>query len=177
MQRFSTVLLTATFLVLFVVAADSNGVQAQRGNADGVQSARAQRLSPQSRAWLGTYGYTELAGRTTGGTAIVISHVIHVDEENGALFADVSSDGYQTYRRLRCDARIVGNRLHLYYLNNNYSDGYNAPEMYRRGELLLTLERTRNGRILTFWRAMQPAALRRWSNGRVYFTRVRMTEN
>jgi hypothetical protein len=123
------------------------------------------------KSWVGTYIYGEDAGKNAGGAAIFVEHEITVEKNAGKLSAFISSQGYMTSRALNCTAEIAGDRLKIYF------SGYGEDNMfkpYEKGDLLLTLERRRiKGRdtILTYWNKLEPAAISKWKNGRVYFTK------
>lgn len=119
--------------------------------------------------WVGTYQYGEDGGKNAGGAVIFIHHEITVEKTGGKLSAFISSQGYQTSKALNCTAEAIGNRLKIYF--KDYAED-NVYEPFEKGDLLLTLERRRiKGRnvILTYWNKLEPAALEKWKNGRVYF--------
>jgi hypothetical protein len=123
------------------------------------------------KSWIGTYEYGEDGGKNAGGAAIYISHEINVERNGDKLSAFISSQGYMTSRALNCTTEIAGNRLKIYF--SDYGED-NMFEPYKKGDLLLTLERKRvKGKnvILTYWNKFEPAALAKWKNGRVYFTK------
>lgn len=123
-------------------------------------------------AWIGSYEYGENGGKNAGGAVIYIHHKITVEMDNNKLSAFISSQGYQTSKALTCTAKIVGNKLQIYF--NAYGED-NMYEPYKKGDLLLTLERRRiRGRnvILTHWHKFEPAALSKWKNGGVYFRKT-----
>ena len=93
--------------------------------------------------WAGTYEYTANLGRTAGGTVMLVTYTVEVTSGNARLGGVVEASGYMTDSRLRCDTRTEGNRLNLYF--HSYPDGGTANqygvELYRKGDLLLSLER------------------------------------
>jgi hypothetical protein len=91
-------------------------------------------------AWLGKYEYGESAGKTTGGIVTVIHHEITVKKDGNELPAFIPSQCYQTSKYLKCAAKIVGNRLQIYFLDYGEENLYKP---FERGNLLLTLERQR----------------------------------
>jgi hypothetical protein len=121
--------------------------------------------------WEGSYEYGEGGGQTAGGAGMIVTHELVVYKHGDSLVADLDADGFQTSRSLRCDAREEGGKLNLYF--NGYREG-NILSQYKKGQLLLALERTTlrgRPRLLTYWRAYQPA-LKDLPSGRVYFKKV-----
>jgi hypothetical protein len=160
-----TRLLTASLSLLL---ASAFVAAAQRGR-------RARDVSPPRSAvtqspldqngWEGTYEFGE------GGTGMIVTHRLVVYKRGDSLLADLDADGFQTSRSLRCDARIEGSKLNLYF--SSYRED-NLLARYKKGQLLLTLERTTvrgKLRLLTYWGAYQPT-LKDLPSGRVYFKKV-----
>ncbi|HVE57186.1 MAG TPA: DUF5991 domain-containing protein [Pyrinomonadaceae bacterium] len=121
------------------------------------------------KEWLGTYVFEEDGGKTAGGTAIFIEHRIDINESDDGLLAAIESDGYQTARELVGTTRIEGGKLLIFF--NSYGEN-NILEPYKKGDLLLTLERrTEQGKteILTYWGKFQPVVPKNEKTGKVYF--------
>jgi hypothetical protein len=124
----------------------------------------------EDASWEGTYGFSEDPGRNAGHGPMIAEHTIVIRKSGDRLIADIDADGYQTIRRLRCDAKISGNRISFYFHSFREGKGFAT---YKKGQLLLALERaTVRGRTrtLTYWGAYQPI-FRTLKNGRVYFER------
>jgi hypothetical protein len=122
--------------------------------------------------WVGTYTFEESGGRTASGAGMFVRHVIKVYRREGELVADIDADGYQTSSHLRCDARIEGNKISFYF--DRYRED-NTFEPYRKGQLLLSLERITAGsrtRVVTHWRAYQPV-LGDGRSGKIYFRKTK----
>lgn len=123
--------------------------------------------------WLGSYVFDEDGGRTTGGTAIFVSHQIDIRESDDGLLAMVQSNGYQTSKDLICTAKAEGAKLLIYF--DSYGEN-NMFEPYKKGDLLLTLERKsvkNKPEILTFWGKFTPVITKNEKNGKVYFTKTK----
>lgn len=123
-------------------------------------------------AWEGTYSYEETRGRTNGDPGAFVEHTIKVYRRGDELIADVDAAGFQTAVSLRCGAEARGNKINFYF--RGYRED-NTFEPYRKGQLLLSRERSSAGgrpRLLTHWGAYQPA-LRAGRSGRVYFRKIR----
>jgi hypothetical protein len=161
MKNLALLALTAS-LLLAAVANPQKTVRAEQS------SERAVNQSPQDQnAWEGAYEFTEDGGRA-GGAAMLVTHTLVVRRRGGALPCELDASGFQTSVSLNCEARAEGGRLNIYF--SGYREG-NVFERYRRGQLLLTLERaTVRGkpRLLTHWGAYEPA-LKSRPSGRVYF--------
>ena len=120
-------------------------------------------------SWAGKYEYGENAGRNAGGTVIFIHHEITIEKNGDKLSAFITSQGYQTSKALKCTAKVVGNKLQIYFEDYGTDNIY---EPFEPGDLLLTLERGRIGgksAILTYWHKFEPSALAKWKTGGVYF--------
>jgi hypothetical protein len=120
-------------------------------------------LSGQSAGWQGDYSFGEVGGKNTG---MVIQYSLKIYTANKMLLADIDADGFQTQLRITCSSKIEGNRIHIYFKNYRQE---NLFEIYKPGELLLSMERKR-GKILTYWQALKPQLIA-YRNGRVYFQR------
>lgn len=136
------------------------------------QSHAFKNQSDQGPSWTGTYIFQEGGGHTAGGSGMFVEHTIVIYERSGKLIADIDANGYQTSRSLRCSTKTEGNKISL-YLQSYRED--NTFELYKKGQLLLTLERSIVGgraRILTYWGAYQ-SAFRTLRSGRVYFRKTK----
>lgn len=163
-MRTSSLLLAFAVAALPIVAA-AQSYPRSRSTPPQVSSSKSQL---EQSDWVGTYTFQEGGGRTAGGTGMFIEHTIKVYQQGENLIADVDAAGFQVSISLRCATKAEGDRLNLYF--ESYRED-NVTEMYRRRQLLLSLERsTYRGkpRILTYWAAYRPA-LRTAKSGRVYF--------
>lgn len=123
-------------------------------------------------SWAGTYEFDEDGGKTVGGTAIFVSHELDIIETDDGFAAVLKSSGYQTSTDLQCTTKADGSRLLIYF--DEYGED-NIFENYKKGELLLTLERKSDNKaetILTYWGAFKPIAKKNDKSGRVYFVKV-----
>jgi hypothetical protein len=113
--------------------------------------------SAQGRdGWEGSYEFSEGGGRSAGGAGMIVTHKLVIYRRGDALPCDLDADGFQTSVSFRCDAREEGGKLNIYF--DGYREG-NAFARYRKGQLLLTLERATvrgKSRLLTHWGAYQP---------------------
>ena len=128
-------------------------------------------VSAQTFSWAGKYKFNESGGKTAGGSVIFIEHTLDITEKNGKLDAHFFSNGFQTARDVYADGKIVGDKLLLYYRDEGEE---NFTSDYKKGELLLTLERKRVGKttkLLTYWSAFYPVIETNEKDGRVYFVR------
>lgn len=162
-------LLTATALAVETPATpmiDERRAEAERGGIVGFAP-----VGQQSGGWEGTYAFGEDGGETAGGTPIFVHHQIKIYRTAHALLADIESNGYQNARQLVCDVRIRGRRANLYF--KRYGET-NMFKPYRKGQLMLALERTPGKLkpvIVTHWGAYGPS-LQPLKSGRIYFTPV-----
>jgi hypothetical protein len=159
---------TLVVLALLVLSGDVQAQSAAQPSA-GESARRADDHASENReAWVGTYTFQEGGGRTAGDTGMFVEHTIKVYRRGEELVADLDAAGFQVSVSLRCAAKAEGDRLNLYF--ESYRED-NVTEPYRRGQLLLSLERsTYRGktRILTYWAAYRPA-FQTARSGRVYF--------
>jgi hypothetical protein len=127
--------------------------------------------------WIGSYEFHENGGKTAGGSVILVSHEINVIDSGDGLTATIQSNGYQTSTDLVCTAKIEGSKLLIYF--QNYGED-NMFESYRKGDLLLTLER-KAGKgeplILTHWGKFTPSVPKNEKTGKVYFEPVKKTKS
>jgi hypothetical protein len=125
----------------------------------------------EETSWEGTYRFSEDPGRNAGPGLMIAEHTIVIYKRGDNLIADLDADGYETIRRLRCDAKISGSRITFYFNGYREDNGFKA---YKKGQLLLTLERAiarGRSRILTYWGAYQPI-FRSLKSGRIYFRKA-----
>ena len=123
------------------------------------------------KEWLGSYSFDEDGGKTAGGTAIFVSHRIDIVESDDGLIATIQSNGYQTSKDLICTTKIENDKLLIYF--DSYGEN-NIFEPYKKGDLLLTLERKiTKGKteILTYWGKFQPSVPKNEKTGKIYFQR------
>lgn len=116
--------------------------------------------------WTGIYEFSEDGGKTAGGTPINIYHTIEVRETAAGLMATLKSNGYQTSVNLICTVKAENNKLLIYFAD--YGED-NVFEIYKDGDLLLTLERKSEKEIITFWGKFQPSIEKNEKLGKVYF--------
>jgi len=140
------------------------------------------RRIPDPNTWEGTYTFLENGGRTAGGTSILIEHKITIYRVSDRLMAKIDADGYQTAVAIACETAVSKRRIDLLYKNRREGDTSSQKfdstggvrDRYRRGELLLTLEKplsSRSSRVTTYWVGYQPVEMRS-KNGRFYFRKV-----
>lgn len=144
---------TKLFVLLFVMLLFGLNANAQNG-------------------WTGTYKFDESGGKTAGGSVIFIEHTLDITEKDGKLDAHFFSNGFQTSRDVYADGKIDGDKLLLYYRDEGEE---NFTSDYKKGELLLTLERKiidGKTKILTYWAAFGPAIEKNEKDGKVYFEKT-----
>ena len=173
-RRLGAALLSALIAHALSIAASPQTGSAHSGALQHLASARhvAPQASSEQNEWEGTYTFTESGGRTAGGSGIAVEHTLVIYRRGGELLADLDAAGFQTSVSLRCEARVAGDRLTLYF--RSYREE-NISEPYRPGQMLLALERSAwrgRTRLLTHWGAYRPL-LARARSGRVYFRRSR----
>ena len=130
-------------------------------------------IAAQAQAdWVGVYEFEEDGGKSTGGSAIFITHQIEIRETDNGFLASIQSNGYQTSRDLVCTVKAVGAKLEIYF--ESYGEN-NSLETYSEGDLLLTLERKtekKKTEILTFWDKFKPVIAKNETTGKVYFKKI-----
>lgn len=129
-------------------------------------------IGAMAQSWAGTYLFNEDGGKSLGGTHIIVSHELTVLEADEGYYVTLKSNGYQTSRDLICNAKAEGNKLFIYFVS--YGEE-NIFEMFKSGDLLLTLERKSapaGQQVLTFWGKFLPVIPKNEKNGRVYFVRA-----
>jgi hypothetical protein len=159
-------MLLAIYLIASTWVAPADARETKPGAT--ASSLRLRMLVTEETSWEGTYRFSEKPGRDAGPGPMIAEHTIVIYKRGDNLIADIDADGYQTIRRLRCDAKISGSRLTLYFSRYREDNGFTP---YKKGQMLLTLERATvrgKSRILTYWGAYQPI-FRSLKSGRVYF--------
>jgi hypothetical protein len=95
--------------------------------------------------WTGRYRYVESAGRTAGGSAVVIEHTLDLAPATGVC--RLRRHGFQTDETIVCGATLTPGRAAVRF--QGYGDGSFrnrfGVERYRRNELLFELERPGRG--------------------------------
>ena len=117
-------------------------------------------------SWNGTYSFLEGVPRGNGNVGNV-SHSITIYQSGKNLVANLEASGWQIEESLKCTTKIVGNRINLYFKSYGNTGG-EPMQRYKKGALLLSLVRSGN-KILTYWGAYKPMALKNGKSGKVYF--------
>lgn len=99
--------------------------------------------------WQGRYVYEESAGRTAGGSPILVTWTLTIDAKGGCR---IVAQGFQTNSDLRCTAHIDHDRLRVDWLS--HADGGQQNQYgvvtHKPGDHLFTLTRS-GGAIETRW--------------------------
>lgn len=142
-------------------AAWQAGPAAANTTSGSVPQAKGEARSP----WEGSYLFQEGEGGQ------FVEHTIKVYRLKDELVADLDAGGSQTAVSLRCDAKVEGAKLNLFF--RSYREE-NIGEPYRKGQFLLSLEKAGSGRrtkLLTNWGAYRPV-FRRPKGAGVYFRKT-----
>lgn len=100
--------------------------------------------------WEGFYVFEEFGSRQSGQFVL---HTVKITKKGNTLTAVVDSEGLQIANHMACDTKIEGNTIHI-FLNSYGKD--NIGEPYQPNERLFTLEKTPDGKVLTYWGALKP---------------------
>jgi hypothetical protein len=119
--------------------------------------------------WSGTYVFTESAGRTAGGTPIVIGHTMTITRSATGYHAEIVAIGYQTSVEIVAVAPITATLLVLSFERGG--ENHKFKGRYKPGEVLLVLEQRDARTLITHWRAYTPWARSRFRNSGIYFRR------
>lgn len=157
---------TLAFVVLHIaLSLATAGARQARPTANPTAGAEVPAEGETRSPWEGDYLFQEGEG------GHFVEHTIKVYYLGGELVADLDAAGFQTAVSLRCDARVEGAKLNLYF--RSYREE-NVGEPYRKGPLLLSLGRAGAGkrsRLLTTWGAYRPVFRRPRGSG-VYFKKT-----
>ena len=106
--------------------------------------------------WAGTYTFAHDAGRTTGGSAIVVVYRLDIVPGQGNRDCLLRIEGFQTNETIVCKLRGDARSVSVDF--NTYGDGriVNAygTKLYEIGAPLFSLERS--GALVTRWQALTP---------------------
>lgn len=87
--------------------------------------------------WDGTYLYEQPIGPGAGGLQLFVNHQLTVSP-NGCR---IDAEGYQTYEKIRCQAKPNGEKLDVFFLS--YDDGktvnVHGVKIYEPNQRLFTL--------------------------------------
>ncbi len=108
--------------------------------------------------WQGHYRYEYDGGRTAGGSGIAVTYDLAIGPPGTRGGCLLSSRGYQTDERIVCHADAAAETLSVTF--HGYPDGkltnrYGVA-LYKPGQVLFTLKRSGDGRLLTMWEALKP---------------------
>jgi hypothetical protein len=155
-----------TLLVVVAFAVAPAAAQKERHQTKGGEAAGLGQDADPRTSWEGSYLFQEGGGRGS-----FVEHTIKVYRQGSHLVADLDAAGFQTAVSMSCDAKAEGAKLNLYF--HSYRDE-NVGEPYRKGQLLLSLEKagpSRRARLLTNWGAYRPV-FRRPKGAGVYFRKT-----
>jgi hypothetical protein len=122
----------------------------------------ASTASPESlKLWAGNYEYTHDAGRTAGGTGVVVTYRLEIPG-NIPSQARLSIVGFQTNDILLCD--IAGTPEQIAVSFRSHADGRTANEfgvsVYQPRQVLFTVRAVGDKRdLVTSWDALKPDGL------------------
>ncbi|MGX5777314.1 DUF5991 domain-containing protein [Methylorubrum zatmanii] len=110
-----------------------------------------------AREWQGRYRYEHAAGRTAGGTGIVVIYDLSLGPPGTRGGCVLSMAGFQTDERLLCQAQREGDGLTVTF--HRYPDGRTVNTygvaVYRPGQPLFRLSRSEAG-LVTRWQGLRP---------------------
>lgn len=108
--------------------------------------------APAPSGWDGRYVYEEYAGRTAGGSPIMVTWTLTIRPGHCSIHAE----GYQTFEDLRCGTTAKGNTLAVRWIS--YADGslqnQYGVRIYKPQQHLFTLTRAGKG-LTTTWGGLQ----------------------
>lgn len=135
------------FAVLALLASSTAAALAQEPAQEGAP-----------KDWQGRYRYEHAAGRTAGGTGIVVNYglvLLPPDVRDGCV---LTVRGFQSDETIRCRTRRDGQGLAVVF--DRYGDGSAVNKygvaVYKPGQSLFTLERGPGGRFATRWQGLKP---------------------
>ncbi|RYX84697.1 hypothetical protein EON83_08660 [bacterium] len=119
-------------------------------------------------SWSGTYVYSEDGGRTTGGTAVFVTHTLKLWKKDGVWTGRLESDGYQTYIDTVVSGKLHGNQLDLLFKSRNPET---RSPLAEPGQRLFSLTRLASGGVKTDWGVFWPVTMDKAPRAGTYFRR------
>lgn len=166
-------------LVSFILFA-SCSKQEQKVNTDGQSS--TQNVKPEGNSsgnqdmtaivkeWAGQYAFDESAKSVTGDGAQSWSYIINVKAiDDKTLTANIQIDGFQTMTRIEADVKATDKNAEFYF--SKYGAD-NVFELYKKGDLLFSMEKNEKNEIITNWDKMKPNVPDNQKSGKVMFKKV-----
>ena len=131
----ATLILVLT--ALFVICLTSPSVQAQNSSND---------VSSTAGEWIGEYEFFNAppVPRRNAPTPS-IAYSITVFKKGNQLLARFEANGFQTALDYECTVKISGSEMKLYFLRDSYGDGSDEFSPLKKGNLVFSLTRVRNG--------------------------------
>lgn len=124
--------------------------------------------------WQGRYRYAHSAGRTAGGTGIVVTYDLVLrppDVRDGCV---LTLRGFQTDETVRCRTRREGSGLAVAF--DRYGDGKTVNKygvaVYKPDQPLFSLAKGAGGPLVTRWQGLKPDGADVAESG-AYFARVK----
>ena len=108
------------------------------------------------RGWQGRYHYAHSAGRTAGGTGIVVNYDLLLGPPGARGGCVLTMLGFQTDERILCHTSAEGDGLTVMF--HRYPDGRTVNKygvaVYKPGQPLFTL--SRGDKPVTRWQGLKP---------------------
>jgi hypothetical protein len=109
-------------------------------------------------SWYGEYGYYADYGKNAAGTTMSVVYTLRVDTADHASQAMLITEGYQTDDTINCKVTYNQNRASFFFKdfgNGMIKNKYDV-EVYKRDQLLFTLEYAKHNQLITTWKALNP---------------------
>lgn len=121
-----------------------------------------------SQALVGKYEFYEDGGKTVGGAAVFVGHVLEIGSDGTAT---LRADGYQTSRDLNCTFTMNEAKTVITFQSYN-DEGVNSFQPYKKGDILMTLRnKTVKGKkvLWTIFDKYEPVIKVAPKSGGIYF--------
>ncbi|QHT70054.1 hypothetical protein GXP67_27120 [Rhodocytophaga rosea] len=122
--------------------------------------------SSSLKDWEGNYVYEEEPVKAIAGYSMGMTWSLEVFQEEGGFVGNLEVNGQQT--ALKIKTRIEGDQdqIQVKFVQSLDESG---RDQFKVGENLFSLQKNKDGNILTVWQKLEPRLSEKYHNGQEYF--------